>query len=413
MPNIFRLRRKYCRTQRKLLYSCQTEMFERILENHFIFSEESSMKKKVALLGVAAVSMALLGGTLTACSDPLGLAGILDKSGQKIEVTVNCNCGCNGSGNGNNNNNNNNQEPEAPAPAVLTAAYGSGTFSFMSAYPGYTFKQVTTSVQNIEVYDDNTYVLTIVNKNLSGDLSFDPENNGTTETAGTNDRGQTVTVYYGAFTSSEEEGIISMTLKTPTHGYTLSSGNVTSGSAFGGAKTFADTVVSIDSGTHAFDYVQLTTGEEEVTAPATIAGVYGSGSFSFMSAYPGYTFKQVTTSVQNLVLHTDGTYELSVTNKNLSGNLSFDPENNGTTDTAGTNDRGQSLTVYKGTFTESENEGIKTVVLAIPTSGYSITSGNATSGSSFVTGEEFTLLTEETTLTIDVATGAFDYATLK
>lgn len=63
------------------------------------------MKKKVALLGMAAVSMALLGGTLTACSDPLGLAGILDKSGQKIEVTVNCNCGCNGSGNVNNNNN--------------------------------------------------------------------------------------------------------------------------------------------------------------------------------------------------------------------------------------------------------------------------------------------------------------------
>jgi len=167
-----------------------------------------------------------------------------------------------------------------PQKAVsMTGMYGSGSYSFMSAYPGYTFKQVTTSVQTLTTYDDGTYVLTVTTKNLSGDLSFDPENKGDTATTGTNDRGQTVTNYYGTFTSTEAEGVLTVVLATPTAVTYIGSGNLTGGAGYYNTNAwteamagedaltaeaylaklaFAQTTVVIDTTTNGFTYLTLT-----------------------------------------------------------------------------------------------------------------------------------------------------------
>ncbi|MFA9376409.1 MAG: hypothetical protein ACERKZ_06610 [Lachnotalea sp.] len=82
---------------------------------------------------------------------------------------------------------------------------------FMSAYPDYTYKQATFSVETIETYADNTYCLTNTSTTFSGTLAFNDD--------GTHDevpRGSNVTKYYGTFTSQEEEGLNTLTLSAPT-----------------------------------------------------------------------------------------------------------------------------------------------------------------------------------------------------
>ena len=116
--------------------------------------------------------------------------------------------------------------------ATLDAVYNSGTFTFMSAYPNFTFKQLTTSVQSLKTYSDGTYELTVTSKNLSGELAFDPSDSGDTSTSGTNDRGQLVDIYYGTFTSTEEEGFLTVTLSSPTEIVKSATGNVSTGTYY-------------------------------------------------------------------------------------------------------------------------------------------------------------------------------------
>ena len=67
---------------------------------------------------------------------------------------------------------------ETQKAADLVASYNSSSYTFMTAFPDFTFKQLTSNVQNINVYDDNTYMLMVTTKSLSGDLKFDPSNTG-------------------------------------------------------------------------------------------------------------------------------------------------------------------------------------------------------------------------------------------
>lgn len=162
---------------------------------------------------------------------------------------------------------------------------------------------------------------------------------------------------------------------------------------------------------------------------AKVTGVYGSGSFSFFSAYPGYTYKQLTTSTQTLTTYSNNRYELTVTSKNMSGNLSFDPEDNGNMDTSGVNDRGQTVVVYCGTYTLSEEEGILTLSLAKPDGYISVTTGNSTSGVAYYntdawtesmssaagkTAEEYlvTVAFSPVEIIVDLSTYGFDFVTL-
>lgn len=168
--------------------------------------------------------------------------------------------------------------------ANLTATYTSGTFSFFSSYPSYTFKQLTTSTQTIKTYDDNTYELTVTYKYLSGDLSFDASDSGNNDVSGVNDRGQTVEIYYGTYTSTEEEGLLTLTLNSPTDIIKTAAGNVVSGTYYYNtlawtddmgtsassdgtaltaeqyveANAFEQTTVVIDMTYYSFDYITLT-----------------------------------------------------------------------------------------------------------------------------------------------------------
>lgn len=114
------------------------------------------------------------------------------------------------------------------APA-LTATYGSSSHTFMSAYPGYTFKQLTTIVQTINVYDDGTYMLVQNSRSLSGSLAFDPSNTGDTDISGVSDRGYETKIFYGTYTSAEEDGMITLTISAPTGAVYVSSGGTMGG----------------------------------------------------------------------------------------------------------------------------------------------------------------------------------------
>lgn len=173
-------------------------------------------------------------------------------------------------------------ETKTEAPA-LTGSYNSSTYTFMTAYPGYTFKQLTTSVQTLNTYSDNTYMITVVAKSLSGDLAFDPSNDGTSSTEGVNDRGQSVKIYFGTYTASEENGLLTVSLSAPTSYVNSRSASATASAAFFNtaawtdamkeatkdddhaegmtgaefleANTFAAVNVVVDLSTYGFDYV--------------------------------------------------------------------------------------------------------------------------------------------------------------
>lgn len=114
------------------------------------------------------------------------------------------------------------------APA-LTATYGSSSHTFMSFYPGHTFKRLTTIVQTINVYDDGTYMLVQNSRSLSGSLAFDPSNSGDTDISGVSNRGYETKIFYGTYTSAEEEGMITLTISAPTGAVYVSSGGAMGG----------------------------------------------------------------------------------------------------------------------------------------------------------------------------------------
>ena len=101
------------------------------------------------------------------------------------------------------------------APIVqteLSGLYASNeNVAFMSAYPAYTYKQATFSVQTIEIYTDNTYCLTNTSTMFSGALTFSDSGEHTEVP-----RGSDITKYYGTFTSKDEEGLKTITMSTAT-----------------------------------------------------------------------------------------------------------------------------------------------------------------------------------------------------
>lgn len=169
---------------------------------------------------------------------------------------------------------------ETEKAADLVASYNSSSYTFMTAFPNYTFKQLTTNVQNINVYDDNTYMLMVTTKSLSGDLKFDPSNSGD-QVASANDRGCTITHYYGAYEKTEEDGMITLKLKKPTRVVYTATASATASAAVyydtanwtdamsgegESAKTaeqylasmaFADTECVVNGATFGFDYIDV------------------------------------------------------------------------------------------------------------------------------------------------------------
>ncbi len=169
---------------------------------------------------------------------------------------------------------------EAPADKTLNGYYTSTqNVSFFSAYPEYTFKQATFSVQTLETYADGTYCLTSVDSNFSGSLTFADDGNHDEVPRGVNS-----TKYFGAYTSDEESGLLTVTLSAPTSvavasnysvgeavlGYlntadwtdemgTVAGGEngVMSAEDYLASVTFDEITVIIDTATDTFDYTVL------------------------------------------------------------------------------------------------------------------------------------------------------------
>ena len=129
-----------------------------------------TLKKKIAAIVVSAAALVASGGALAGCSGGASIDGV----------------------------------------------YTASRFAFFTAYPGATYKQLTSAVQTLETYDDGTYAMTVITKSLSGDLEFDPADSGDPDIEGVNDRGQTMDVYYGTYTSTESDGFITFVLSAPT-----------------------------------------------------------------------------------------------------------------------------------------------------------------------------------------------------
>lgn len=102
------------------------------------------------------------------------------------------------------------------------------------------------------------------------------------------------------------------------------------------------------------------------TKAKKVTGVYTSNSISFMSAYPTFTYKQLTVASQTLTIYDDGTYCLADTSNMISGALNF-PDVATEEDAVSYNNRGVQVTCYYGTYTVTEEEGLLDVALAKPT----------------------------------------------
>lgn len=160
--------------------------------------------------------------------------------------------------------------------ANLSGAYTASKLTFFTAYPTATYKQVTTAVQSIETYDDGTYVITVTTKSLSGDLAFDPSDAGVADVSGVNDRGQTLNIYYGTYTSTEEEGLLTLVLSAPVDMISSTAGSYIStlawtdamGQAAAGEGNaalteeqyieqngYAETTVVVDAANYTFTYI--------------------------------------------------------------------------------------------------------------------------------------------------------------
>jgi hypothetical protein len=83
--------------------------------------------------------------------------------------------------------------------------------NFFSAYPTYSYKQATFSMENLQVFSDNTYVLTVTGSDWSGSLSF-PDQGDYQATP----RGTSQTSYYGTYTVTKADNLSTFVLSVPT-----------------------------------------------------------------------------------------------------------------------------------------------------------------------------------------------------
>ena len=150
---------------------------------------------------------------------------------------------------------------------------------FMSAFPESTFKQASFGTQTLELIGEETYKLTSTISHHSGELEFSDDGNHSQVP-----RGADVMVYYGSYTATDQDGLITIDLDKPEDivaNLSHSAGDMSigylnttawtdeMGEAAGGEEgslsadefleneAFEPTTVIVDEGTASFDYIQL------------------------------------------------------------------------------------------------------------------------------------------------------------
>lgn len=160
--------------------------------------------------------------------------------------------------------------------AESTGLYVSNNnLSYANFLPNYNYFSATISTQSIETFSDNTYCLTIQTTAFSN-ISLGPDVATGEETW--NDRGQTITYYYGTFTSVEDEGDVTLTLSAPTKTIYITYGTI----ALDSTQTYAADLTYTDAAGNEVSYNDYIAS---IQAKFTGASVYVNGA--------GSTFKQI------------------------------------------------------------------------------------------------------------------------
>lgn len=108
--------------------------------------------------------------------------------------------------------------------AKTTGFYTSqNTLTYMNFAPMYNYRTLTYKTQNIETFDDNTYVLS-VNATTYSNVYFGESVPSDQYTA--NPQGSTVVRYYGKFTREDDGEDFTLKLEVPTRVYDVSFGRL-------------------------------------------------------------------------------------------------------------------------------------------------------------------------------------------
>lgn len=176
---------------------------------------------------------------------------------------------------------NNDSDTTSPKELYLSTQ----NVEFLSAYPEFTFKQASFGTQTLELIGEETYKLTSTISHHSGDLEFNDDGNHSQVP-----RGADVMVYYGSYTATDQDGLLTIDLDKPEDivaNLSQSAGdmpigylNTTAwtdemGEAVGGEEgslsvdefleneAFEPTTVIVDEETASFDYIQVKSTFEE------------------------------------------------------------------------------------------------------------------------------------------------------
>lgn len=100
---------------------------------------------------------------------------------------------------------------ETETSVVSSEVYLSNqNMEFMSAYPQYTFKQASFGFQTLRLVNGTQYELTSFVDNYSGALQFGDDGESSADKRGTN-----VIIYTGKYTSSDQDGLLTVELEKP------------------------------------------------------------------------------------------------------------------------------------------------------------------------------------------------------
>lgn len=101
----------------------------------------------------------------------------------------------------------------APAVETVGVYLSDNGIAYNNFLPTYNYFSCAMSGQQLTTYSDNTYALTITTITYS---NISTGANVPNDAFTANDKGQTVTTYYGTYTSVEDDGDLNITLSAPT-----------------------------------------------------------------------------------------------------------------------------------------------------------------------------------------------------
>ncbi|MCI1735252.1 MAG: hypothetical protein LKM30_05920 [Bacilli bacterium] len=325
------------------------------------------MKKKIAVLSFL---LALVAGGLTGCNKPTSAASTAGSTAVSVVSTASDVAG---------------STSTAAEKASLTGAYLSpAKLTYTNMRPTYNYYMTSYTMEELETFSDNTYVLAISYTMFSGLVL--PESGN--EASG-NERTNYVQRFMGTCTSKTndlDEDTLDVTLAIPNRVIVLQdstyladtaswtddmttatavkdqSGNVTTSYANGGeylaSVAFKEQVLSVSKTKASFDYTVFRAAEDtnpSVTA-TTEKGTFDNAFLSpailtYTNMRPTYNYYMTVMDQQAITLNNDGTYEICLYSSDFSGLVLPEAGNE-----ASGNERENFVKHFYGTYTSKTND---------------------------------------------------------